>query len=133
MLSWDEAGSLDPGVDSWMLHGGNAAMSAHTFILEDGPVLPKVSVHTLTKEGKAWKVCTRKIARGYATGGFQEEQRAKIQRRGYSQVLPALFRRTAGPYQRDYYTSANHEDLQGVKDPRRPVGMTAPPRARASV
>jgi hypothetical protein len=29
-----------------------------------------------------------------------------------------LFRRTPGLYQRDYYTSAKYEALQGVKDPR---------------
>jgi hypothetical protein len=61
----------------------------------------------------------------------QSGQKAKFQQRGYCQVLPALFRRTPGPYQRDYYTSANHEGLQGVKDLRGPVGMTASPASRA--
>jgi hypothetical protein len=36
---------------------------------------------------------------------------------GDGKVLPVLFRRTPGPYQRDYYTSANHDGLQGVKNP----------------
>jgi hypothetical protein len=47
--------------------------------------------------------------------------------RGYedNQVLPALFRRTSGSYQGDYYTSENHEVLQGVKDPRGRVEMIA--------
>jgi hypothetical protein len=52
-------------------------------------------------------------------------QEAKFQQLGYGQVLPALFLRIPGPYQRDYYTSANYESLQEVKDPRGPVGMTA--------
>jgi hypothetical protein len=55
----------------------------------------------------------------------QEGQEAQFHERGYDQVLPALFRRTPGSYQRDYYASANHEDLQGVKDPRGPVGIHA--------
>jgi hypothetical protein len=46
----------------------------------------------------------------------QEGQEAKFQERGYGQALPSLFRRTSGPYQRDYYTSVNHDDSQGVKD-----------------
>jgi hypothetical protein len=54
-------------------------------------------------------------------------------KRRYGQVLPALFRWTPGPYQRDYYTSANYESLQGVKDPKGPIGMTASPTARISV
>jgi hypothetical protein len=44
---------------------------------------------------------------------------------GYGQILPALFRWTPGPYQRDYCASANHDGLQGIKDSRGPVGMTA--------
>jgi hypothetical protein len=40
-------------------------------------------------------------------------------------VLLALFRRTAGSYRLDYYTSAKHEVLQGVKDPTGPVGIHA--------
>jgi hypothetical protein len=45
-------------------------------------------------------------------------QEATFQYRRHDQVLPVLFRRY-------YHTSANHEDLQGVNDPRGPVGMTA--------
>jgi hypothetical protein len=55
----------------------------------------------------------------------KEGQEAKVQERGSDQVVPELFRRTHGSYQRDYYTSANREDLQGVKDPRGPVGIHA--------
>jgi hypothetical protein len=40
-------------------------------------------------------------------------------------VLPGLFRRTPGSYQRDNHTSVEYESLHGVKDPRGPVGMTA--------
>jgi hypothetical protein len=36
-----------------------------------------------------------------------------------------LFRRNPGSYQRDYHTSANHEDLQGVGDLRGAVGIHA--------
>jgi hypothetical protein len=74
-------------------------------------------------QAKSWMACMRHVARCYVTRGFQEEQEAKFQQRAYGQVLLALFRRTLGPYQRDYYTSANHEDFQGVKDPRGPVGI----------
>jgi hypothetical protein len=38
----------------------------------------------------------------------QEGQEAMFQQQRHGQVLPAWFRRTPGPYQRDYYTSANH-------------------------
>jgi hypothetical protein len=55
----------------------------------------------------------------------QEWQEAQFQQRGYSKVLPALFRTTPGPYQRDYHTWANYESLDGVKDARGPVGMNA--------
>jgi hypothetical protein len=55
----------------------------------------------------------------------QERQEAKFQQRGYGQVLAELFRRTAGPYQRDYYPSGNYEGLQGIKDSRGRADMTA--------
>jgi hypothetical protein len=55
----------------------------------------------------------------------QEGQEAKFQYRRHDQVLPALLRRTPGSCRRDYDTSANHEDLQEVKDPRGPVGIHA--------
>jgi hypothetical protein len=45
-------------------------------------------------------------------------QEAKFQGPGRSEGLSALFRVPTGLHQRDYNTSANHEDLQGVKDPR---------------
>jgi hypothetical protein len=41
MLSYEEARKRDPRVDSWMLLSENAALSAHGFICEDGPELPK--------------------------------------------------------------------------------------------
>jgi hypothetical protein len=68
---------------------------------------------------------------GYATRGVQEIsdnqewQEGKFQDQGRSQGLPALFRSPAGLRQRDYHTSAKHEGLQGVKDPRGPAGRTA--------
>jgi hypothetical protein len=49
----------------------------------------------------------------------QEGQEAKFQQRGYGQVLPALFQKTSGPYQCDYYVSANYESLQGSVGARR--------------
>jgi small GTP-binding protein len=61
------------------------------------------------KVAKFWKGCTPK--------------KAKIQQRGYGKVLPALFPVTPGPYQRNYYTSANHEGLQGVNDCRKCLFM----------
>jgi hypothetical protein len=41
MLSYEEARRRDPRVDSWMLLAENAALSAHGFICEDGPEMPK--------------------------------------------------------------------------------------------
>jgi hypothetical protein len=90
-------------------------------------------------DGESLKGCTPKAARRYATQGFQETsdnqegQAAKFHDQGRSQGLPALFRSPAGLPQRDYYTLANHDGLQGVRDPRRPIGMTASPTARTSV
>jgi hypothetical protein len=65
-----------------------------------------------------------------ASAEDQEGREAKFQEREYSQVLPALFRRTPGSCQRDCYTSAKHEVLQGVKDPRGPVGIRATRKRR---
>jgi hypothetical protein len=50
---------------------------------------------------------------------------ANFQYRGHDQVLPALFRTILGSCQRDYFTSAKQDVLQGVKDPRGPVGINA--------
>jgi hypothetical protein len=61
----------------------------------------------------------------WSLGGRSGKADGQVSGEGHGQVLPALFRRTLGPYRRDYYTSANHEDLQGVKHPRGPVGIHA--------
>jgi hypothetical protein len=42
LLSYGEARLAEPLVDSWMILAQNAALSAHTLILEHGPELPKV-------------------------------------------------------------------------------------------
>jgi hypothetical protein len=80
------------------------------------------------KEGKFWMGCMHKAAgqwNNLASAEDQEGQEAKFQERGYDHILPALLRRRAGSYQRDYYNSASHGDLQGVKDPRGLVGVIA--------
>jgi hypothetical protein len=59
----------------------------------------------------------------------QKGQEAKFQDQG----RPALFRGPAGLRQHYYYTSANYESLQGVKDPSEPVAVTASPTVRTSV
>jgi hypothetical protein len=41
LLSYDDARKLDQKVDSRMLLAKNAALGAHTHILEDGPEPPK--------------------------------------------------------------------------------------------
>jgi hypothetical protein len=45
MLNYDEASQLDPRLDGWMVLAQNAALSAHTLILGDGPALPKCRAH----------------------------------------------------------------------------------------
>jgi hypothetical protein len=89
--------------------------------------------------GESLKGCPPKAARRQATRGSQETsdsqegQGAKFQDRRRSQGIPAIFRSPAGLRRHDYYASANHEDLQGVKDPRGLVGVTASPTAGTSV
>jgi hypothetical protein len=76
--------------------------------------------HARVKEGEFLKGCTLMVAHNWKNRISQEDhegQEAKFLQRGYDQVMPELFRMTSGPDQRDYYTSANHVDLQGVKDP----------------
>jgi hypothetical protein len=48
-------------------------------------------------------------------GDGRTHRRSKEDQEGH--VLPGLFRRTPGSYQRDYYNSADRDDLQEVKDP----------------
>jgi hypothetical protein len=43
MFSYEEALAADPIVDKWISFAQNAALDAHTYILEDGPELPKSS------------------------------------------------------------------------------------------
>jgi hypothetical protein len=62
-----------------------------------------------------------------------EGQEASFQQRGHHQVLAVLFRRTPGPYQRDYYTSANYGSFRGVKDQWGRAGMTSRRKSWASV
>jgi hypothetical protein len=62
----------------------------------------------------------------------QEGKVVMFQDRRRSQGLPLLFRSPAGLRRRDYHTSTNVDGLQGVKDPRGLVGMTASPTARTS-
>jgi hypothetical protein len=61
------------------------------------------------------------------SGDFRENR--LVDGLGYGQVVPALFRRTPGPYQRDYYTSANHEVGRELRIRRGQVGI----RPRVSV
>jgi hypothetical protein len=44
-----------------------------------------------------------------------------------------MFRSPAGLRRRDYYPSVDHDGLQGVKDPRGPIGMTASLTERTAV
>jgi hypothetical protein len=41
MPSYEEALAADPIVAAWILFAQNAALSAHKYVLEDGPELPK--------------------------------------------------------------------------------------------
>jgi hypothetical protein len=81
---------------------------------------------TWMKEWMFLKGCTLETALVEKNQGYTdnlEGQEAKLQ--GHDEVLPALFRETAGPYHRDYDTSAHYESLRPVKDPRGPADMTA--------
>jgi hypothetical protein len=51
MLRYEEARNQDPRVDGWMLLAQNAALSAHGFICEDGPELPKEKGQETAQEG----------------------------------------------------------------------------------
>jgi hypothetical protein len=51
MLSCEEARRQDPRMDSWMLLAENAGLSAHGFICEDGPELPKEEGQEAAQEG----------------------------------------------------------------------------------
>jgi hypothetical protein len=72
MLRYDEARNQDPRVDSWMLLAENASLSAHGFICEDGPELPKEKGQEAAQEGG------ETLERMYAQGCDSLEQ-AKLQ------------------------------------------------------
>jgi hypothetical protein len=73
LLSCDKAWQSEVMVDSWIILARNAALSAHTMILEDNPELPKVPAHTLKKEARCLRICTQKSARLYKTRGYTKE------------------------------------------------------------
>jgi hypothetical protein len=109
----------DPSIGKLIQLAQIAALGSHPYVLEYRPELPRTSEIHAEEEGMYWRGYVSKVACRFAARGLdnQEGQEAKFQHRGYNQVLRVLFRRTPGSYQRDYYTSANHEGLQGVKDP----------------
>jgi hypothetical protein len=125
MFSHDKAPATSPIVPSWILFAQNAAPGAHTYTFEEGPELPMSSGPGASEGGE--------VPEGIHAQGCTtiEESRIRGQsgRAGgqvsASGVCRHCFEGPGRLHQRDYYTSANHEDLQGVKDPRRPVGMTA--------
>jgi hypothetical protein len=43
LMSYEEALAPDPIVASWISFSQNASLGSHTYILEDGPLLPAVS------------------------------------------------------------------------------------------
>jgi hypothetical protein len=51
LLGYEEARKRDHRVDSWMPLAENAALSAHGFICEDGPELPKEEGEEAAQEG----------------------------------------------------------------------------------
>jgi hypothetical protein len=57
----------------------------------------------------------RKFLKNLGHTRIQEGQEAKFQQRGYDQFLLALFRRTPGSYERDYYTSAIYESWRELR------------------
>jgi hypothetical protein len=82
-----------------------------------------------TKEGKFLNGCTPNAAHRWRNHGYadnQEGQEAKFQRRGYDQVLAALFPRTPGPYQREYYTRQITTFCRELRIRWGPVGVRPP-------
>jgi hypothetical protein len=64
--------------------------------------------------GKFWKGCTPKDEHHWTNRGYvrvQEGQEAWVQ------ILPTLFPRILGWFQRDYLKEASYSSLQGAKNP----------------
>jgi hypothetical protein len=72
MLDYEEARKQDPRVDSWMLLADNAALSAHRFICEDGPDLPKEEDQEAADEGG-------EVPEGMYAAGCESLEQARIQ------------------------------------------------------
>jgi hypothetical protein len=71
MLGCEEARRQDPRVDSWMLLAENAALSAHGFICEDGPELPKEEGQEAAQEGG-------EVPEGRCAAGCESLEQARI-------------------------------------------------------
>jgi hypothetical protein len=120
IFSYEEALKENSIAASWIDFAQNAALGSHTYILEDGPELPKVCGPHAEMGGDVLEAT-------YAQGctAIEESRTKKKSGRARGQVSAAETRsRPAGIVSNDY-TSANHEDLQAVKDPRGAVGVHA--------
>jgi hypothetical protein len=71
MLSYEEARKRGPRVDSSMLLAENAALSAHAFICEDGPELPKEEGQEAAQDGG-------EVLEGVYTPGCESLDQARI-------------------------------------------------------
>jgi hypothetical protein len=92
----------------------NAALTAHPFVLEDGPVLPIEPGPQGKLEENSWRRCTLKAVHRLETHEYEKDQEGQEDWTRFlacSPAMPALFRRSDRLCQRDYYTSANHDNL----------------------
>jgi hypothetical protein len=63
LFRYEEELRLDSIVAQWISIAQNAALSSHTYILEDGPELPKVPGPRADEGGKVLKGCRPMAAR----------------------------------------------------------------------
>jgi hypothetical protein len=123
-ISHEEALSTDPIVASWIQFAQNAALSTHTYILEDGRGFgtPKEFQSSCGRGRRSFGGDAR--TRLHDDRGIDGSRKIRKGRRP-SFSSGSTVRSCRHCFEGDYYTSANYEDLQGVKDPRGPFGIIA--------
>jgi hypothetical protein len=92
MSSYEEALATDLIVGRWILFAQNAALGGHTYILEDGPELPKSSGPHADEGGEVLEGMNARRSRNTGFEDNQEWQVARFQHRGYGPGMPKLRR-----------------------------------------